>query len=83
MKKNFKNIDYQSKLKAKHYKQKRKAIMLQPYLKQKQRLHSLKPIAQKFLKHSIREALCDLFEFRFEKNRLITTNEYSVSVTKQ
>jgi len=33
LKKNFKNIDYQSKLKANHYKQKRKAIMLQPYLK--------------------------------------------------
>jgi len=37
LKKNFKNIDYvtayQSKFKANRYKQKRKAIMLQPYLK--------------------------------------------------
>jgi len=45
---------------------KRKAVMLT--LKKKERLHSLKPIAWQFLKHSTREALCDLFAFRFEKS---------------
>ena len=37
------------------------------YLKIERKVHSLKPIAWKFLKHWTIEALCDLFAFRFEK----------------
>jgi len=54
--------------------------MLRPFLKIETQS---KPIAWQFLKHWTREALCNLFAFRFEKNRLFTTDENSVYVSKQ